>query len=90
MISLEYVNTAIETTVDLVTSEYNEKARIAKDTSAAAVMFISIAALIVGLIIFVPAAIVVWPVLLVILIFGLPFIIIGVVVGKEKDKEDKK
>ena len=54
VISLEYVNTAIETTVDLVTSEYNEKARIAKDTSAAAVMFISIAALIVGLIIFVP------------------------------------
>lgn len=43
-----------------------------------------------GLIIFVPAAIVAWPVLLVILIFGLPFIIIGVVVGKEKDKEDKK
>ena len=43
-----------------------------------------------GLIIFVPAAIVVWPVLLVILIFGLPFIIIGVVVGKEKNKEDKK
>lgn len=45
---------------------------------------------ILGLIIFVPAAIVAWPVLLVILIFGLPFIIIGVVVGKEKDKEDKK
>ena len=43
-----------------------------------------------GLIIFVPAAIVAWPVLLVILIFGLPFIIIGVVVGKEKDKENKK
>ena len=43
-----------------------------------------------GLIIFIPAAIVAWPVLLVILIFGLPFIIIGVVVGKEKDKEDKK
>lgn len=43
-----------------------------------------------GLIIFVPAAIVAWPVLLVILIFGLPFIIIGIVVGKEKDKEDKK
>ena len=43
-----------------------------------------------GLIIFVPAAIVAWPGLLVILIFGLPFIIIGVVVGKEKNKEDKK
>ena len=46
--------------------------------------------IILGLIIFIPAAIVAWPVLLVILIFGLPFIIIGVVVGKEKDKEDKK
>lgn len=40
-----------------------------------------------GLIIFVPAAIIAWPVLLVILIFGLPFIIIGVVVGKGKDKK---
>lgn len=45
---------------------------------------------ILGLIIFVPAAIIAWPILLVTLIFGLPFIIIGVVVGKGKDKEDKK
>ena len=43
--------------------------------------------IILGLIIFIPAAIVAWPVLLVILIFGLPFIIIGVVVGKGKDKK---
>lgn len=41
-----------------------------------------------GLIIFIPAAVIAWPVLLVILIFGLPFIIIGVIVGK--GKEDKK
>lgn len=43
--------------------------------------------IVLGLIIFIPAAIVAWPVLLVILIFGLPFIIIGVVVGKGKDKK---
>ena len=46
--------------------------------------------IILGLIIFIPVTVVAWPILLVILIFGLPFIIIGVVVGKEKDKEDKK
>ena len=54
VISLEYVNTAIENTVDLITDKRCEKARIAKDTAASAVLFASLVALIVGLIIFVP------------------------------------
>ena len=54
VISLEYINTSIENAVDLVTEKYNDKARIAKDTAAASVFFASIAAMIIGLIIFVP------------------------------------
>ena len=54
VISLEYVNTAIENTVDLVTTKYDERAKIAKDTAAAAVFFASITALVAGLIIFIP------------------------------------
>lgn len=54
VISLEYVNTAIENTVDLITDKRCEKARVAKDTSAAAVLFVSIVSIVVGLIIFVP------------------------------------
>ena len=54
VISLEYINTAIENAVDLVTTKYDERARVAKDTAAASVFFASIASLIVGLIIFIP------------------------------------
>lgn len=54
VISLEYINTAIENTVDLITDKRCEKARIAKDTSAAAVLFASIVSIVVGLIIFLP------------------------------------
>lgn len=54
VIALEYVNTAIESVVDLVTSEYKEKARIAKDTAASAVLVAALASVVVGLIIFVP------------------------------------
>lgn len=54
VISLELVNTAIENTVDLITEEKCEKAKIAKDTMAAAVLVASICSIIVGLIIFIP------------------------------------
>ena len=54
VIALELVNTALEAVVDLVTEEYHPLAKVAKDTSAAAVFVFSIAAAIVGLIIFVP------------------------------------
>lgn len=54
VISLELVNTAIETTVDLITQEKNPKAKIAKDVAAGAVLIASITSAIIGLIIFVP------------------------------------
>ena len=54
VISLELINTAIEAVVDLVTEEYHPLAKVAKDTSAAAVFVIAIVAAIVGVIIFLP------------------------------------
>ncbi len=54
VISLELLNTAIETTVDIAMPEINEKAKIAKDVAAGAVLVAAISAVIVGLIIFVP------------------------------------
>lgn len=57
VISLELVNTAIEAAIDMVTEEYHPLAKVAKDTSAAAVFIIAIVAVIVGLIIFLPKVI---------------------------------
>ncbi len=54
MIALELVNTAIESVVDLVTTERKPLAKVAKDTAAGAVLVAAIMAAIVGLIIFVP------------------------------------
>lgn len=54
VISLELVNTAIETTVDIAMPEINEKAKFAKDIAAGAVLFSAIISAIIGLIIFVP------------------------------------
>lgn len=54
VISLEMVNTAIETTVDLITMEKNQKAKFAKDVSAGAVLVMAIVSVIIGLIIFMP------------------------------------
>ena len=54
VISLEMINTAIETTVDLITMERNPKAKLAKDASAGAVLVMAIVSVIIGLIIFVP------------------------------------
>ena len=52
VIFAEVINTAIEKTVDLITEEYNEKAKIAKDIAAGAVVISVLNAIIVGLIIF--------------------------------------
>ena len=52
--ALELVNTAIEAVVNMITTDYNVYAKTAKDTSAAAVLIMSIASAVVGLIIFVP------------------------------------
>ena len=54
VICLEMVNTAIERTVDLVTSEYHIYAKIAKDVDAGAVLVAAIFATIIGGIIFLP------------------------------------
>ena len=54
VISLELVNTAIETTVDIAMPEKNEKAKIAKDVSAGAVLVAAIVSAIIGLMIFIP------------------------------------
>ena len=50
----ELLNTAIEATVDMVTQEYNEYAKIAKDCGSAATGIMTLLAMIVNLIIFVP------------------------------------
>jgi undecaprenol kinase/diacylglycerol kinase (ATP) len=54
VISAELFNTAIEAVVDLVSPDYHQLAKAAKDTAAAAVLVASIAAVIVGVVIFWP------------------------------------
>ena len=54
VISLELINTAIETTVDIAMPEINEKAKYAKDIAAGAVLFSAMISVIIGLIIFLP------------------------------------
>ncbi|RIL70849.1 diacylglycerol kinase family protein [Staphylococcus devriesei] len=54
VLTLEAVNTAIECVVDLVTMEYHELAKQAKDIAAFSVLLVSILALIIGLIVFIP------------------------------------
>lgn len=50
----ELFNTAIETVVDMVCPHVDPRAKLAKDTAAGAVLFMAVAAAIVGLIIFLP------------------------------------
>lgn len=51
---LELINTSLEALVDLISPEFHEKAKVAKDVSAAAVLFSAIFSVIVALIIFLP------------------------------------
>jgi diacylglycerol kinase (ATP) len=48
----EIINTAIETLTDMVSPEYNKKAKEVKDLAAGAVLLASITALIIGLIVY--------------------------------------
>ena len=57
VITAELINTAIETIVDLVSPEFHPLAGRAKDISAAAVWILSITAAIVGLLVYINAAI---------------------------------
>lgn len=54
VISLELVNTAIEAAIDRIGTEKHPLAKIAKDTAAAAVLFMAIGAAVIGIIIFAP------------------------------------
>lgn len=54
VIIAEMVNTAIEFLTDIVSPEYNLQAKKVKDVAAAAVLISAIAALVIGLIIFLP------------------------------------
>lgn len=51
---IELINTAIESTVDLATTQYHPVAKIAKDTAAAAMLIYAAGSVIIGLIIFLP------------------------------------
>ncbi len=54
VIVAEMINTVFETLVDLVTQEYHELAKIAKDVGAAAVIMTAMAAVVVGSLLFIP------------------------------------
>jgi diacylglycerol kinase len=54
VLTAEMLNTVVESLVDLYTDEYHPLAKIAKDTAAGAVLVSSLAALAVGLAVFLP------------------------------------
>ena len=54
ILMIELLNTAIEAVVDMVTLEYNELAKIAKDCGSAGAFVASIIGLIIALVIFIP------------------------------------
>lgn len=54
VILLELLNTTLEAIVDLVSPKISEKAKVAKDVSAAAVFLAALLATVVGLILFLP------------------------------------
>ena len=60
VISMELMNTAIENTVNLITKEKNQQAKIAKDVAAGAVLVSAIVSAIIGLMIFVPKILVIF------------------------------
>ena len=55
VISLEMINSAIEVFCDMVTTDFHPQIKIIKDVAAGAVLVASIASLVIGLIIFIPA-----------------------------------
>lgn len=57
VISFELINTAIESVVDMITTEENKYAKAAKDTAAGAVLVIATISAIIGTIIFLPKVI---------------------------------
>lgn len=54
VVAVEAMNTAVEALVDLVSPDYNDLAKVAKDTAAAAVLLMAIAAIAVGILLLGP------------------------------------
>lgn len=54
VITLEFINTVVEKLVDIVSPQISEKARVAKDISAAVVLLGAITSILVGLFLFIP------------------------------------
>ncbi len=54
VMSLECLNTALEALVDLVSPEYNDTARIAKDCAAAAVLLAAVISVVVACVVYIP------------------------------------
>lgn len=52
VLAAETANTALEALVDLVSPEYAERAKFAKDAAAGAVLIVVVCALVVGIVIF--------------------------------------
>jgi diacylglycerol kinase (ATP) len=62
VLTLEAINSAIEATVDLVTSEYHPLAKVAKDLAAGAVWLMALASVAIGAILFGPRLLALLPV----------------------------
>lgn len=58
VLALEMINTALERCVDLVTKDYKELAKNAKDVAAGAVLVMSMFSVIIGILIFLPKIII--------------------------------
>ncbi|WP_306822050.1 diacylglycerol kinase family protein [Mesobacillus foraminis] len=54
VLSAELMNSAVEKAVDLYTRDFHPLAKMAKDMAAGAVLVISVAAMVIGLLIFIP------------------------------------
>ncbi len=57
VLAAETANTALEALVDLVSPEYGERAKFAKDAAAGTVLIVAICAVVVGIVIFGPAVV---------------------------------
>lgn len=54
VLTLEMINTTLESLIDLVAPDWRAKARVAKDVAAAAILLAAIGAVFVGIVIFSP------------------------------------
>ena len=54
VITTELINTAIEAACDAITLDHHPQIKVAKDVAAGAVLFVSVFAVLVGMIIFIP------------------------------------